>query len=134
MDRSSASSIKILSSAAVTKRELGRTPWCDMDQTRLAKLPQEYWQLGKKPNNTSSRASNLCVCFGEVGGAKDTVEQAVFVKTANFCRPLGLVCKCHGKGGGAGQQTLSAASQEVSLECRAATCHGFRKGTTTRLL
>ena len=31
------------------------------------------------------------------------------------------------EGGGAGQQTLSAASQEGSLECRAVTCPGFQE-------
>ena len=49
------------------------------------------------------------MCSGEVSGAKDAVEQAVFVKAASFCPPLGLVCK----EGGAGQQILSAASREA---------------------
>ena len=45
----SARSIKTFSSAAATKSELGRNgqemgPWCDVDQTRHAKLPQEYCQ------------------------------------------------------------------------------------------
>ena len=46
LGRFGASSIKTLSSVAATKRKLGETskklgPWCDMDQTRHAKLPQE---------------------------------------------------------------------------------------------
>ena len=82
-------------------------------------------RVGSAPG--SSHCGNGCACSGEVSGAKDAVEQAVFVKAASFCRPPGLVCKCHGKEGGAGQETLSAASQEGSLECRAATCPGSRE-------
>ena len=54
------------------------------------------------------------------GGAKDAVEQLVFVKAACFSRSFGQVCKCHGKGGGVGQQTLSAAANKGIMEFHAA--------------
>ena len=54
--------------------------------------------------------------------------QQVFVGHSGWC------ANAMEKNEKAGQQTLSAASEEGSLECSAATCPGFRKKTTTRLL
>ena len=67
------------------------------DSSRLVRrLGGSSVRAGSPPR--SPHCWNGRVCSGEVGGATDAVEHAVFVKAASFFfRPAGLVCKCNGK-------------------------------------
>ena len=83
-------------------------------------------RVGSPPG--SSHCGNGCACVLVRSVVPKALSNKLFLSRQQvFVGPLGLVCKCHGKGGGAGQRP-----QEGSLECRAATCPGFRKETTTR--
>ena len=103
------------------------------DSSRLVRRPGSSSMRAGSPSGSPHSGSGSAGVPARSVAPKLRSNKAVFIKVTSFSWPLELVGKCLGKGG-AGQQTLSVASQEGSSEYHAATCPAFRKRTTTRLL